>query len=283
MWPAFTYGTRNITGEVFLVFLNVWEFLIENIYRDHPTTIKKRFVSVSVIMLIAPIFVYLHFSEEISSGKVTLLQLLGIRLEAIGLATVLPLLLTVCLFLGPLCVQIWNGVWRIYIAPSYWINSFKDLIWIRNHIVAPLSEEFTYRACMMPVLLLKFSTSTAIMITPLFFGVAHLHHMVERIRTGIDKRTAIIISSFQFVYTTIFGIYSAYLFVRTGHFMAPFIAHAFCNHMGFPDINDLVSQPNPQRKIFYGLYITGLVTFLALAPVLSNPKLYAHNLYNTYV
>lgn len=234
-------------------------------------------------MLIAPVFVYLHFREEISTGKVTLLQLLGMRLEKFELALLLPLFLTICLFLGPLCLQIWNGVWRIYIAPSYWINSCKDLIWIRNHIVAPLSEEFTYRACMMPVLLLKFSTTTTIMITPLFFGVAHLHHMVERIRSGIDKRTAIIISCFQFVYTTIFGIYSAYLFVRTGHFMAPFIAHAFCNHMGFPDINDLVSQPNPQRKIFYGLYVTGLVTFLTLAPILSDPQLYAHNLYNTYV
>uniref|UniRef100_A0A336M742 CAAX prenyl protease 2 n=1 Tax=Culicoides sonorensis TaxID=179676 RepID=A0A336M742_CULSO len=251
--------------------------------RDHPTTIKKRFVSVSVIMLIAPIFLYLHFREDITMGKVTLWQLLGIRSEKLGLAFLLPLLLTVLLFLGPISIQIKNGVWRIYVAPAYWFNSFRDLIWIRNHIVAPLSEEFTYRACMMPVLLLKFSTTTTILITPLFFGVAHLHHMAERIRSGIDKRTAIIISTFQFVYTTIFGIYSAYLFVRTGHFMAPFIAHAFCNHMGFPDVNDLVSQPEPQRKIFCGLYILGLIGFLTLAPVLSNPKIYAHNLYDAYV
>lgn len=281
MWQAFTYGIRNITGSSFIFHFHLNIHI--NSFRDHPTTIKKRFISVSVIMIIAPIFVYFHFSEEISAGKLTLAQLLGIRFEKLGVAFVLPLLLTICLFLGPICVQIWNGVWRIYIAPSYWINSFGDLIWIRNHIVAPLSEEFTYRACMMPVLLLKFSTTTAVLITPLFFGVAHLHHMVERIRSGIEMRTAVIISCFQFVYTTIFGIYSAYLFVRTGHFMAPFVAHAFCNHMGFPDINDLITQPKPQRKIFFGLYITGLIGFLTLAPLLSNPKIYAHTLYDTYV
>lgn len=106
--------------------------------------------------------------------------------------------------------------------------------------------------------------------------------MFERINSGIDKKTAIIISSFQFVYTTIFGIYSAYLFVRTGHFMAPFIAHAFCNHMGFPDIQELIAQPDTKRKIFYMLYIAGFVFFLLLAPVLSNPALYGNTLYDTY-
>ena len=30
-------------------------------------------------------------------------------------------------------------------------------------------------------------------------------------------------------------MYSALLFIRTGHFAAPFLVHAYCNFMGFPD------------------------------------------------
>lgn len=143
-----------------------------------------------------------------------------------------------------------------YTEPMFWFINCQNLMWLRNHVVAPLSEEFTFRACMLPLLLQSFSPMASIFITPMFFGVgkwpwfyqssysmrflykfaAHLHHMIERLRSGMDKRTAVIISFFQFFYTSIFGIYSAYLFVRTGHFVAPFIAHAFCNHMGFPGI-----------------------------------------------
>ena len=32
----------------------------------------------------------------------------------------------------------------------------QDWIWWRNHVVAPFSEEFTFRACMVPVLLGEF-------------------------------------------------------------------------------------------------------------------------------
>lgn len=53
----------------------------------------------------------------------------------------------------------------------YWYSNFTNLIWIRNHIMAPLSEEFTYRSCMLPLLLQSFSPTTAIFINPLFFGV----------------------------------------------------------------------------------------------------------------
>lgn len=101
---------------------------------------------------------------------------------------------------------------------------------------------------------------------------AHLHHMIERLRMGMDKKTAIIISFFQFFYTSIFGIYSAYLFVRTGNFVAPFIVHAFCNHMGFPDIPDLISQPEPKRCIFFFLYVVGLVGWILLLPTMTTPQ-----------
>lgn len=111
------------------------------------------------------------------------------------------------------------------------------------------------------------------------FLLAHLHHMIERLRSGMEKKTAIIISFFQFFYTSIFGIYSAFLFVRTGHFIAPFIAHAFCNHMGFPDIPDLLAQKQPKKSIFLILYILGLSSWILLLPTLTDPQLFSNNLF----
>lgn len=50
------------------------------------------------------------------------------------------------------------------------LNTVK-LIWIRNQIVAPFSEEFSYRSCMMPLLLQCLPPTTAILVNPLFFGI----------------------------------------------------------------------------------------------------------------
>lgn len=108
--------------------------------------------------------------------------------------------------------------------------------------------------------------------------LAHLHHMIERLRTGMDKKTAIIISSFQFFYTSIFGIYSAYLFMRTGHFIAPFLTHSFCNHLGFPDFQELLNQELKKRIVFVSLYVIGLVSWIMLLPTLTNPEWYSNTL-----
>jgi prenyl protein peptidase len=93
----------------------------------------------------------------------------------------------------------------------------------------------------------------------------------------MERKTAILISFFQFFYTSIFGIYSAYLFVRTGHFVAPFIAHAFCNHMGFPDVPDLLAQPQPKKTIFLILYVIGLFGWIILLPTMTTPKWFENN------
>lgn len=78
---------------------------------------------------------------------------------------------------------------------NYWKNSVTDILWLRNHVVAPLSEEFVFRACMMPLILQSFNAVASVFITPLFFGVAHIHHIIERINMGMDFTTALIISS----------------------------------------------------------------------------------------
>ena len=61
-------------------------------------------------------------------------------------------------------------------------------------MIAPLSEEWTFRACMLPLLLQCFSPPIAILVCTLFFGVAHFHHVVERTRRGVPFKSALIIS-----------------------------------------------------------------------------------------
>lgn len=132
---------------------------------------------------------------------------------------------------------------------------------------------------MMPLLMQTFQPSVAILITPLFFGIAHFHHLIEHLRQGMRKSLAIQMSCVQFAYTSIFGIYSAYLFLRTGHFVAPFIAHAFCNHMGLPDVQELLGQPEPRKRLLIKLYVAGLIGWLFLLPVVTSPSWYSNTIY----
>lgn len=257
-------------------------------------------------MLISPAFIYVLLLAN-KSTSITIWEIMGFRTKGFLVALSIPLLLTATLFLGPICAIIINGVWKLYLEPVYWVDCFKNILWIRNHIVAPLSEEFTFRACMMPLLLQSYRPTTAVLLTPLFFGVAHLHHNIERVRSGMDWKTALIVSSkfidylqaeliwktqlnwfpffcslftaFQFAYTGIFGIYSAYLFAKTGHFIAPFIAHAFCNHMGFPDIQEVLTQQDNKKYIILACYVIGLVSWIYLLPVVTEPKWYSNELY----
>jgi len=132
---------------------------------------------------------------------------------------------------------------------------------------------------MLPVLLGHYTHSQAIVVSPLFFGVAHFHHMVERIRKGEDILSSFLISMFQFTYTTIFGMYSALLFIRTGHFAAPFLVHAYCNFMGFPDFVEVVNS-EPKKRIFLSaMFVIGAVSFYFLLDPLTTSSLYTNTVY----
>lgn len=179
-------------------------------------------------------------------------------------------------------MQLINGILQCYFKPIYWIDNIQNLIWLRNHVVAPLSEEFTFRSCMLPLLLQSFSPFTAIFICPLFFGVAHFHHMIERMRKGLDFKTAFLASCFHFTYTTVFGMYSAFLLWRTGHFVSTFIAHAFCNHMGVPDIQELLTYKGYSRLLIFLIFIIGLVLWICLLYTLTEPSWY-YNYKDIYI
>lgn len=86
-----------------------YRFLI--FFRDHPSTVKKRFFSVFIVMLISPLFIYFFISRN-NLSSITIWEIMGFRTQGFLMAFFVPLVLTVILFLGPLSVQIHNEVWK---------------------------------------------------------------------------------------------------------------------------------------------------------------------------
>ncbi|XP_076166748.1 ras converting CAAX endopeptidase Sras isoform X1 [Ptiloglossa arizonensis] len=266
---------------VYVASLYVWSSPYN---REHPTIIKKRFISVFIISLISPASLYFGMNEKVFQ-KATIWELLGLRWPGLIQAIVIPLLLTMILFLGPLSVLGFNGLWRLYtglpvLEPMYWLGSIRTLTWWRNQVVAPLAEEWTFRACMLPLLLQCFTPTTAIFVCSLFFGIAHFHHVVYHIETGMQLKHALFISCFQFAYTALFGAYAAFLFVKTGHLAAPLTAHSFCNHMGFPDLSEVVAFKDPLKRAgLFSLFVIGLVAWCFLLTPMTNPTFFHNNLF----
>lgn len=71
---------------------------------------------------------------------------------------------------------------------------------------------------------------------PLYFGIAHIHHFYEFRLThpSVPLVSAVVRSALQLAYTTLFGAYASYLFLKTGSLPAVIILHVFCNWVGLP-------------------------------------------------
>ena len=82
------------------------------------------------------------------------------------------------------------------------------------------------------------SIRSTIFLSPLVFGVAHLHHFYEfRItHPKVPVLAAVARSLMQFSYTYLFGIYATFIFLRTGSLLAVVAAHTLCNSMGLPRV-----------------------------------------------
>lgn len=74
--------------------------------------------------------------------------------------------------------------------------------------------------------------------TPIIFGLAHIHHFYEFRLTHphTSLSSALLRSAFQFTYTSLFGSYATFLYLRTGSILAVILVHAFCNCMGLPRV-----------------------------------------------
>ncbi|KVH99894.1 CAAX amino terminal protease [Cynara cardunculus var. scolymus] len=140
----------------------------------------------------------------------------------------------------------------------------------RMYIVAPLTEELVFRSCMIPLLLCGgFKPYTVILLSPVFFSLAHLNHLLEfYMQQDTSLLKACMVVGFQLGYTVIFGSYASFLFVRTGHLAAPLVSHMFCNFMGLPAF---FSQKTGMVSVGF---VAGVLGFVYLLFPLTSPDLY---------
>lgn len=94
-----------------------------------------------------------------------------------------------------------------------------------------------WRSLMVPLhLLAHFTEKQIVFLTPLYFGIAHVHHLYEFHITHpeVPMLMASLRSLFQFTYTSLFGFFATFLYLRTGNVYTCILAHSFCNWMGLP-------------------------------------------------
>uniref|UniRef100_A0A667ZCL1 CAAX prenyl protease 2 n=1 Tax=Myripristis murdjan TaxID=586833 RepID=A0A667ZCL1_9TELE len=128
-----------------------------------------------------------------------------------------------------------------------WKLCVGDVMWLRNQVVAPVTEELVFRGAMLPMLVPCTGPTAAIFIAPLIIPIFTLSCSV----IGI-----------QFLYTTVFGAYTAFIFMRTGHVVGPVLCHSFCNSQGLPDISSALQHPEKPALLFS--YLMGALLFLVL-------------------
>ncbi|KAJ6264776.1 LOW QUALITY PROTEIN: hypothetical protein Dda_0928 [Drechslerella dactyloides] len=187
------------------------------------------------------------------------------------------LALTMVLFAGPLAETLWlereEGVDFVQDA-RYALGS-----WIgwRNYVVVrilllippasrgPWAEEVTFRSHILAVHLCTPNPSLGhlTLTTPLYFGIAHLHHLYEFALTHPDLplTLAVVRSLVQFCYTTLFGWFAAWVFLHTGSLWAAVAAHSFCNVMGLPRFWGPLEGAGWRTGVYYGLLVLGVVGF----------------------
>lgn len=110
-------------------------------------------------------------------------------------------------------------------------------LWVNCGMQGPITEEVMFRSAIVPLhLLAKVDPGRIVFVAPLYFGIAHVHHFYEFRLTHPDTSivAALLRSVFQFGYTTIFGWYATFLYLRTGSLLAVILAHTFCNWCGLP-------------------------------------------------
>jgi prenyl protein peptidase len=205
--------------------------------RDAPSVIRGRIRLVTISCLICSVTTFVTLSSIEHGIPINSLHLMGYFPVGVK-ETVKTVGLTAILFAGPLFeAGIARGAWRDWIR----LRGVNEVIsgWIgwRNYVAGPLTEEILFRSASVPLLLLaRMSSTKIIFLTPVIFGLAHVHHFYEfRITHPHTPIVAVLLRSLlQFSYTTLFGGYVTFIYMRTGSLLSVILIHQFCNWRGLP-------------------------------------------------
>ncbi|WVW81604.1 hypothetical protein I302_103599 [Kwoniella bestiolae CBS 10118] len=253
--------------------------------RDHPETIKKRMIAVTISTVLSLSGVHLtinhlsHPSNRIGTELRQSLTLLGLRLPTLkssAISNVLPWTLAPILMTGPLVSMYLDGDLPIVGGRHYnesIVQRLKrgwrefGLIEFRNYGVGPITEELVFRSTILAVSILGGLTFRSLVFgTPLWFGIAHAHHALETYRKNGSTRDAAIHAIlgclFQLGYTTLFGWFASYLFLTTGSVIPPLSSHVFCNIMGIYLPSTAIARHPKKKILIWTSYLAGIAGFV---------------------
>jgi prenyl protein peptidase len=252
--------------------------------RNNPTQIRWRVLATSAVCVgSVAVYPYLFCDDKVAEASIARPTNFSFHLKVIGGV----LLHTATLYLGPILQQLLEvheivkrrsllgicAYLRIYYAENIDptlssmftpINPTQRWVCLRNIVIAPFAEEIAFRGCIASSLATTgIKTSITSLIAPLFFGTAHLHHALLKLYERQRLSIVLTQTAFQFAYTSLFGSYATYAFLRTGSIVAVSLSHSFCNGMGLPDLVFLrpTSSLHRYRQLLLSAHIIGVVGF----------------------
>ena len=273
--PSLSFQELSLSGAVLACFELSCLFVVSlyivdpGLSRNHPKTVRRRLLAIVGVCICSPAFLWLWSDNNVTDGQ-CMWEILGVHtFDGFVSALFLPVLLVLILYAGPIIQSISEGD----LLFEHVVGERTDII-IRNYLFAPFAEEFVFRACMMPLLLPSLGDMWTILCCPLFFGLAHVHHVLEwfRRKDGTPLSSTLLAVLLQVGYTSVFGVFSAFLFARTRHLVSPVVSHALCNVLGLPHFESLPCHPH--RNVVVVVYVAGLLTFLCLLWPLTSPSLF---------
>ncbi|KAK3357452.1 hypothetical protein B0T25DRAFT_158838 [Lasiosphaeria hispida] len=219
--------------------------------RDAPSVIRARIRSVTISCLLCGAATSGILAKAANASVFDILHLTGIWPAAV-LGSGRVLFLTALLFAGPLFSYfIVDSGWREWARLEPFHELWEEWPAWRNIVAGPVTEELLFRSASVPLMLLaQAPLNQTIFLSPVIFGLAHVHHFYEFRLTHpeVPATAALLRSLFQLVYTTLFGAYSTFLFVRSGSLLAVCAVHAFCNCMGLPQLWGRVTPARPSIR-----------------------------------
>ncbi|KAK1777799.1 hypothetical protein QBC45DRAFT_179733 [Copromyces sp. CBS 386.78] len=238
--------------------------------RDNPSVIQARIRSVCISCFFCCLSTFLILLYVANLSVPDALHHLGFwPLGLIESAWALGL--TALLFAGPLFLYlVVDDGWKDWVRGEPLKEVWGDMLSWRNIVAGPLTEELLFRTSSVPLFLLSpLPVSRTIFYSPVIFGLAHVHHFYEfRLQNPrVPVFAALLRSIFQFSFTTLFGAYATFIFIRTGSLLAAFAVHAFCNGMGLPKVWGRVERLDGKgcglvwTVGYYGLLVGGAVGF----------------------
>jgi membrane protease YdiL (CAAX protease family) len=268
---------------------------VRKLNRDHARHIKFRVFASLLVSTAAVVSYPLLFCAKADENSEATFSVTDVMLAVDLRHSLGPLVHTIVLYLGPIVewllyvsdereaaiargqargvikppASFWKVLFRLTFRPTLltFINPISpEERWksIRNLIVAPWTEELVFRGCMMSALIGSgMSPIKSVLVSPLFFGVAHAHHAWMRVSNGERLRPVLFATAFQLAYTSLFGAYAAFAFYRSGSVMAVTLSHVYCNLMGLPDFN-FVQPHHPMyryRSILLASFVVGVFGF----------------------